>query len=478
MKKAFLTNLAIVLGLNLTIKPLWIFIIDRNVQNQVGLAEFGTYFSLFNFSYLFYIILDLGLTGFNNRNIAQNSHLLSKHFSRMVMLKLTLAVVYLAVCCAIGFIIKYDARHMKLLMILCFNQFLISFILYLRSNISGMHFFKTDSLISVTDRLIGIAICAPIIWWHFLGGIDIMNYVYAQTASYLFTAIIAFSIVVNKAGFIKFDWGRTFSIMILKQSFPFAILGALMIFFNRIDSVMLERMLNDNGVEAGVYAQAFRLLDAANMVSVLSAGLLLPMFARMLKYKESVESLVKVSYTMFMALAIMVAAGCFFYGENIMHMLYTGDVTESTRVFQVLMCCFMGTATQYIFSTLLTANGNLKQLNIIAGFGMAINIGVNFIVIPHFHAIGSACVSLSTQLFVALIQMVVVQKIFKFDMLFKLLATLAIFAIGVIGINYLSLKLPYDWRVSFILMCGASGIFAFAIGLLNVKGFLNVMKNG
>jgi len=482
MKKAFLTNLAIVLGLNLSLKPIWIFLVDRNVQNIVGLAEFGTYFSLLNFSYLFYIILDLGITGFNNRNIAQNSHLLSKHFSRIVMLKLTLAVIYLAVCCIVGIIIKYDARHMKLLMILCFNQFLISFILYLRSNISGLHFFKTDSLISVTDRVIGMAICVPMLWWHFLGGIDknngIMNYVYVQTASYTLTAIIAFTIVVNKAGFIKFDWGRTFSIMIIKQSFPFAILGALMIFFNRIDSVMLERILNDNGVEAGIYAQAFRLLDAANMVAVLSAGLLLPMFARMLKFNESVEDLVKISYTLFMTLAIIVSAGCFFYGGKMMSMLYIGDVTASTRVFQLLMCCFLGTSTQYIFSTLLTANGNLKQLNIIAGCGMAINIGINFLVIPRFHAVGSACVSLSTQLFVALVQMLVMQKIFKFKMLYKLLGTLAIFAIGVIALNYLSLRLPFDWRLSFVLMGGASCIFAFAIGLLNVKGFFSVMKNG
>src|ERR1700739_312338 len=191
MKKAFITNLALVLGLNLSLKPIWIFIFDRNVQNIVGLAEFGTYFSLLNFSYLFYIILDLGITNFNNRNIAQNNHLLSKHFSRIVLLKLTLAVIYLIVCCIVGFIIKYDARHMKLLMILCFNQFLISFILYLRSNVSGLHLFKTDSLLSVTDRVIAMAIFTPIIWWHLLGGVDIMNYVYAQTISYLVTAIIA-----------------------------------------------------------------------------------------------------------------------------------------------------------------------------------------------------------------------------------------------------------------------------------------------
>ncbi|HTB31423.1 MAG TPA: polysaccharide biosynthesis C-terminal domain-containing protein, partial [Bacteroidia bacterium] len=168
----------------------------------------------------------------------------------------------------------------------------------------------------------------------------------------------------------------------------------------------------------------------------------------------------------------------FFYGDKIMHMLYIGDITESARVFQLLMCCFIGTATQYIFGTLLTANGNLKQLNIIAASSMVINIGFNLIMIPHFHAVGSACVSLSTQLFVALVQMMVAQKIFKFNMLYKLLGTLAVFAVGVIAINYFSLRLPYDWRLSFILMGGASGILAFAIGLLNVKGFLNVMKNG
>lgn len=400
MKKAFITNLILVLGLNLTIKPFWIFFIDRNVQKVVGPEEYGTYFALTGLSFIFNVILDMGITNFNNRNIAQNTHLLSKHFSRVVMLKLTLALAYLTICLVSGLIIRYDVRHMKLLMVLCFNQFLISFILYLRSNVSGLHFFKTDSLLSVTDRIIGIAICAPMLWFHFFGGIDIMSYVYAQTISYFLTALVAFTLVVSKAGFIKFDWGRTFSIMILKQSFPFAILGMLMAFYNRIDSIMLERLLHDNGKEAGIYAQAFRLLDATNMVAFLSAGLLLPMFSRMLKFHESVESLVKTSYTVLMTLAITVAAGCLFYGQNIMGMLYIADIDESSRVFQILMCCFLGTVTQYIFGTLLTANGNLRELNIIATVGMCLNIILNIFVIPRLFASGAAMVSLTTQLFV------------------------------------------------------------------------------
>ena len=310
MKKTFISNLILVVGLNLSVKPIWIFGIDRLIQNAVGSEEYGTYSAILSFSFLFNVILDLGITNFNNRNIAQNSHLLAKHFSRVVILKITLALIYLSICCIGGLVIRYDMRMMKLLLILCFMQFLISFILYLRSNIAGLHLFKTDSLLSATDRIIGIAICAPFLWWHFISvKIDIMNYVYIQTLIYLITAIIAFGIVLSKAGFIRFQWTRKFSMMILKQNFPFAMLAFLMSFYNRVDSTMFERLMHDNGRQAGIYAQPFRLLDAANMVAFLFAGLLLPMFSRMLKHKDSVEDLVKTSFTIIMILALVVACG-------------------------------------------------------------------------------------------------------------------------------------------------------------------------
>lgn len=481
MKKQFLTNLILVLGLNLSIKPFFIFAVDRQIQNIVGKEEYGVYFGLFSFSFLFNVILDLGITSFNNRNIAQNTHLLSKHFSRMIILKLTLALIYLAVCTVVGLASGYDLRRMKLLLILCLMQFFISFIAYLRSNISGMHLFKTDSIISATDRLIAIAMCAPFLWFHFFArNIDIMDYVYIQLASYAFTAAVAFIIVFRKAGFIRFEWNRTFSFMILKQSFPFAMLVMIMSFYNRVDGFLLERLVHDNGAEDGIYAQAFRLLDATNMIAVLSAGLLLPIFARMLKFNESVESMVKVAYTLLFTTALVVAGSCYFYSGDMMKMLYKNDVQETSIIFSILMCCFMGTTTQYVFGTLLTANGNLKYLNIIAASGMIFNIVFNLILIPRFHAIGAACVSLTTQLLVPAIQILVIQRIFKFESLGKLFMKLGLFAIGVIGIGYLTTHLPstIDWRISFITMIGACGLFALAIGLINIKGLLGVLKKG
>jgi O-antigen/teichoic acid export membrane protein len=386
MQKKFLTNLAILLLLNLLVKPFWMLGIERVVQNQVGNENYGEYFALFNFSFLFNIILDFGITNFNNKNIAQNNHLLTKHFSSLFVLKLILALIYILGSLVIGLAIGYDVRLTKLLLLLGFNQFLISMVLYLRSNLQGLHLFKTDSVVSVLDRIIMITVCAVVLWGKmFTIKMDIMLFAYIQTGAYFATALIAFVMVVGKTDTLKLKLSYPFALMILKKSFPFAVLVLLMTFYNRIDAVMLERILpahnevlslkvehlktlpayatepfhhlidnldarvTQNGADqAGIYAKAFRLLDATNMIAYLFSVILLPTFSRMLKFRESVEPLVKLAFTLIITPALVVAIGCCFYSRELMDLLYTDQVEQSAVVFGPLMCCFVAISTTYI----------------------------------------------------------------------------------------------------------------------------------
>ncbi|HEY4800916.1 MAG TPA: hypothetical protein VII99_17700, partial [Bacteroidia bacterium] len=169
MQKKFVTNLAFLLFLNLLIKPFHVLFIDVNWQNTVHAENFGLYFALFNFSFVLNIILDFGITSFNNINIAQNSHLLTKHFSSLVVVKFLLALIYIALAFIIGLVIHYDYRLMKLMLLLGFNQFLISFIAYLRSNIAGLLLFWVDSIVSVLDRVILITLSCILFYGNILG---------------------------------------------------------------------------------------------------------------------------------------------------------------------------------------------------------------------------------------------------------------------------------------------------------------------
>lgn len=484
IQKKFVTNLAFLLFLNLLIKPFYVLVIDLNVQNTVSASNFGLYFALFNFSFVLNIILDFGITNFNNKNIAQNNHLLTKHFSSLVILKLLLAFVYILLAFIVGLIIQYDFRLMKLMLLLGFNQFLISFIAYLRSNLAGLHLFWVDSIVSVLDRAILITISCFLLWGNVLGReLDIMDYVYAQTFSYGATAVVAFFIVFSKTQFAKFKLSRAFAMMIFKKSFPFAVLGMLMACYNRLDTVMVERMLPNGAEQAGIYAQGFRLLDAANMISVLFAGLLLPIFARMLKFRESVEALVKTAFVLLITPGIIVAVGCWFYAHELMSLLYKEHIAEASVIFPILMSCFVATSTTYIFGTLLTANGNLRELNLMAACGILINVTMNLFLIPRFEAAGSAISSLTTQFLTALIQVLIAQSVFRFKVNYRLLLSLLVFILGVILINYFSLKIDhnmfaekYRWMFNFVVMVAASGIWAFAIRLLNIKSMVRILK--
>ena len=246
MQRKFLTNLFLLILLNLLIKPFWIFGIDRTVQNVVGSHDFGFYFTILNFSFIFNILLDLGITNFNNRNIAQHQALLKKHFSGILTLKLLLSIVYFVVAFSIAFLIGYRGHQLSLLALVGFNQFLLSLIMYMRSNISGMLMFRTESLMSVFDRVLMIGIMSVLLWGNVTKQtFKIEWFVYAQTAAYGLTAFVGFFIVVFKSGFRRLTWNPVFFLMILKKSAPFAFLVLLMTLYHRIDSVLLERLLPD-----------------------------------------------------------------------------------------------------------------------------------------------------------------------------------------------------------------------------------------
>ncbi len=468
MQRKFITNLAFLLFLNLLIKPFWILGIDRAVQNTVGAESYGLYAALFNFSFLFNILLDVGITNFNNRNIAQHNHLLNKHLSGIIFLRMMLSIVYFVVSISIALLLGYKGGQLWMLGVMLINQALISFILYLRSNIAGLQLFKTDSIISVLDRLIMIVICSILLWGNCMHTpFKIEWFIWAQTSAYVISAIITFILVASKAKLNRLSWNPQFFMVILKQSYPYAILILLMTFYNRIDSVMLERLLPNGAEQAGVYAQAYRLLDASNMIAYLFSGLLLPMFSHMIKKKQSLFELVELSFSLIAVPAMIVMSLCFFNSNEIMTLLYHQHVEQSALVFKMIMSCFLAISSVYIFGTLLTANGNLKYLNIVATSGMLLNIGLNLYLIPRFQAKGAAFSSLITQYITAGLQIILAHFVFKLDFQWKLALRYLLFLSLCLTTFYFLHQSSTHWITSILI--GGIACVGLALALLLIK---------
>lgn len=479
MQRKFITNLALVIFLNILVKPFWIFGIDRTVQNIVGAGEYGLYFSLFNFSLLMNILLDAGITNFNNRSIARDPGKLREFFSNIVALKLTLALLYAGVCIGMALILGYNKQQFHLLLFLILNQFLASFLLYLRSNISGLHYFRTDSLISVLDRSIVIVICSVLLW---AGVTDLPFsidwFVYAQTAGYSVTVLVAFGIVLRHAGHFRMGIKLPYFGRVLRESYPFALLILLMSFYNRIDSVMLERLLPDGKVQAGIYAQSFRILDAAAMFALLFAGILLPMFSRMLKQGDDPGGMLRLSYSLIMIPALTLAGIALYYPDPVIDWMYREHVSDASGIFTLLMFGFTAISTTYIFGTLLTANRNLKELNLLALSAVAMNIILNLILIPRRQAYGAAIASLVTQAYMAAFQVVISRLRLKLRMGAGYLFRLVLFILVLFASGWLLQRYIEYWYAGILMLAGVAVILAFVTRLLKFRDLYLLIRYG
>ena len=473
-QKDFVFNLCLLIFLNLLVKPFWMLGVDVGVQNSVGAESYGFYFSILNFTLLFNMVLDMGTTNFNNRNIAQNNQLLDKHLSNYIILRLLLGVVYFVVIFAVALLIGYRGFQLKLLFWIGLNQFLSAFLLYLRSNISALLMFKTDSVIYVTDRLLMILFCGVLLWGNITDQpFRIEWFVWCQTAAYLVTIAIALVIVLRKAHLRKLNWNTAFFLVIIKKSLPYALITLLMASYYRIDSVLLERLLPRDiaASQAGIYASAFRLLDALVMIAYLFSVILLPLFSKMLKQKEDVVPVVRTSFSFLFLFSVTAVVMLYVYREPIIRLFYPDIAESSVAVFRLIIFGLIPISMNYLFGTLLTANGSMKMLNITAAIGIVINVTVNLLLIPRMQACGSAVASFCTQFTVAILQFLLALWILRipFSSLpwLRCLIFLAVL-IPVVAVAPRILPVGLVW--SLLILGVFSLLLGFATGLLRLQG--------
>lgn len=477
MQRKFLTNLALVLVLNLLVKPFYIFGIDAEVQVRAGTAAYGGYSALLSLSFLLNILLDLGITNWNTRHIAQHTHLMRKHVSGILVARGLLSVLYAACIFAAAVVLGYRGGELQLLAILVLNQMLVATILYLRSNIAGAQRYAQDSLLSVLDRVLLIGICAWLLWGRqSTVPFPIAWFAWAQTAAYGITAVVALVLVVRRAGGLAPRWNPALSLSILRQSLPFALLVLLMTFYYRTDSVMLDRMLPDGALQAGIYAQGFRFFEAFNMLGFLFAGLLLPMYSRMLRKGEDVAPLTGLALRLVLvgSLAVSVVGSAF--ARPIMDLRYHEHTDQSAPAFAVLIWCFTGVCISYIFGTLLTASGDLKTLNRLALGGMVLNIALNLWLIPRHQVLGAAWASLATQGLMAAAQMAVAAKRYKLRAGWAEAGRMAGYLAVLLAASHGLARLGIPFAQALPVLAATALVAAFATGAISLRGLRSVLR--
>jgi O-antigen/teichoic acid export membrane protein len=276
---------------------------------------------------------------------------------------------------------------------------------------------------------------------------------------------------------VKLNFKKVMMWSMIRQSWPYALLALLMTIYMRSDILMMKKLLPNGDEQNGVYAVANRLLEAANMLAVLIAGMLLPLFSNMIKRKEDLSSLIKMSITILILPAVGAASISWFYHMDVMMLLSKTSPVESGHVFKYVMISFVAMCVMYIFGTLLTANGNITLLNKLAAMALVINLTVNLFLQPKLGAKGAALSAVFTHSFIALTNMYYAIKNLKVKIntsyilrFFFVLITITI-SVGLAHYRGINLSIAICFSiVSSILML-------FITRLLNIQQFKQLLQS-
>ena len=473
MQQVFLRGLIITLVLNLLVKPATIFGVDVVMQNKLGSETYGIFHTFLNFTFLFSMLLDMGITNFMTRLIAQHPHLIRHYSNQLFTLRSVLALVYIILTTVLYFVIDLPLQYWWVLALLILHQVNINTVNYVRAYTGGLLRFGMDAVLSVMERSIYFVLGLLMLYTTLVHRLSLEWFVGIFVGASFLSLIFAFFVYFSIVGFPRWNWNHIFFQAIFRKSLPFALLVILMMLYSRLDAVFLQQLHADGARQVGYYVQGFRLLDACWMFGILFGALLLPVFSRLLKEKSSVSGITTTALNILVSAGILMIAMTFGMIKPLFDALYSDATEVSYQSWIFLALAFVPMCFTIVFGTLLTANGSLRQLNIIALSGFLLTVILNCILVPFYGALGTAIATFTTQLTVGILQWFIVR--YSMNIRLAHLTWTKLFVLSIIMGALLCGKLWFDWSILLWIPL-VMGVWTVLIFGLRIIDFRSLMK--
>lgn len=406
MARQFFRSVFLLVLLNILVKPLWIFGVDRKMQVLLGYEAYGRYFSYLSFTVILNIVADMGLTVYVQRQIATHSILARKWLRNVVALKLLLSLVYIVLTMFLAYVLGFaNGWWIPALIAL---QVSLSWLSFARSILSAQHRFTASSWFSVLDKLL-LIIPGIALLYVFCPDCTrtVEEFIAAQLIAVLLALIPALLLVFRSAADNDPNENAVPLTGVLRQSLPFAVLVLLMFVHSRTDSVLLALLHGSSAQEAGIYASLYRFVDAANVLSYLVAGFLLSFWSKHLFQPDVIRDSLNKMFRIMMAAALLLVVVFFVYSRELQTLVYESPNDSTAQVMQWGILVLIPSFLIDLFGTLVTAHKKMGVFIRILVVCIFLNLTLNFIFIPQQQAWASALIAVGTQSVMALALMFV-----------------------------------------------------------------------
>ncbi len=371
----------------------------------LGREGFGVYSFSFLFTGMFMFLVNLGINSLLVRDIARHKAGAQRLVSTATPAVLILSLLTVVTVNSIALLSGWTPLEKTAIFIFSFYLLFDGWSRFLISVFRAFEKMEYEALVNLTER-IALLLSAVLAWLFHL---SLIQLIILFSGVELLKAVFAFVLVHRKFVPIRLRFHFPQMYTLLKESFPFALMGIFGTISMRIDIVMIRMFYSSDAV--GVYNVARRLVESLTFIPENIVIAFFPAISVLyLHNRPKFNRTFQQALQSMLVIAIPFSIGLFLLARPIIQFLFEPEYLAAYRPLQWFGLWLGVLFMKHIFATTLNAIGRQALFSRLAGLSMVLNAGLNYVLIPLYQIEGASLATLFSEAITALIAFWAVRK--------------------------------------------------------------------
>lgn len=365
------------------------FVVSIFVVRYLGPKDFGLFSYALSFFGLFASLSTLGLESITTREIVKHPDNKDEINGTVFYLRITGSICAI-ILIGLTLILTGEDTYTAILIMILSGSFLFQSFSVIEYYFRGIvqakynaYALSASVILASAFKIILILLKAPLIYF-------VISVVFEY-------GVLAVGLVGvyhhNKLSIFKWNYSKKIAASLLKDSWPLALSGIVVMVYMRIDQIMIKNMLSTEAV--GYYSVAVRLSEAWYFIPVTLCNSIFPAIVNAKNVsQEFYNNRMQKLYDLLTWLAIAIAVPVTIFSDQIIQLLFGSEFSSASPVLTIYIwagvAVFLGVASsQYLINESLTKLSFYRTF-----FGMLLNVALNLWLIPIYGIVGAAIATL------------------------------------------------------------------------------------
>lgn len=376
------------------------------IARLMSVSDFGTLNFALSMVVIFALVQDLGISRTVVKEIARRPEDAALWIGRLLPAKLVLSSIAAFAMPVAAAMAGYDGSSVVVLVVGASMLPSAAVWLLLENATQGVGAIRLLARVTISNAALQTTLGLAAAW---MGRGDPRVLVAAMVVANVLGTVILWRLLVRRIGPIVPAFDLAFSRRTIAASLPYLSVAIAVAAIGRVEVLMLARLAGD--AQAGVFAAAFKLFEAALFVLYSTQIAMNPILARLVAgERPDLERWLDWEFGVLAALAVPACAGAYLLAGPLIQLLYPQGYAEAGDVLRVLLSALPIVAMQVFTAGVLVLTDGQRAVLALNLAVIAAQVVLAWALIPRFGALGAALGLVGSQLVAAALGVALISR--------------------------------------------------------------------